>query len=349
VLVVDGLEVVRRALDVAATAAEHDQLDGVLTSGAVVVVAGVEQVAALPGAFLARCPHRWLLHLHDAHDAALLGLTAAAVPGPVPGQVTVCGSGLAGQLVEPGKLPLLRVLGPRSPAVPAIDEVPPVVHPGVLPAARHHDAVSALPIGIDFIGGSHAFVEVPDGEHLLVLGPARSGRSATLTRLAFAWRGAHPVGWVGALLPRRSGFDEGLADWVGTGPTCSADLVAHVPSDVAALLLVDDAELLDDPGGRLTALAGSGRVTLTIAAAGRADALRQTYGHWTAVVRRSRLGIIHAGGGELDGDLLGCQLPRRAPIAPRPGLAWVVAHGRQQLVQVAWDGTLRVSARRSAH
>jgi S-DNA-T family DNA segregation ATPase FtsK/SpoIIIE len=87
----------------------------------------------------------------------------------------------------------------------------------------------------------------------------------------------------------------------------------------------------------LARLAASRRPGCTIVAAARPDAIRQVYGHWTGVVRRSRLGIIATGGSDTDGDLLGALLPRRTPIAPRAGLAWIVDQGRAVLAQVAVD------------
>jgi len=39
--------------------------------------------------------------------------------------------------------------------------------------------------------------------------------------------------------------------------------------------------------------------------------------------------------GEIDGELLGATLPRRSMIPPRPGLAWIIDHDGQRLVQVA--------------
>ena len=61
---------------------------------------------------------------------------------------------------------------------------------------------------------------LPDGESLLVVGGARTGRSTTLARLARAWRDAHPDGWVGAAIPRRSTplVELAEADAIATGP-----------------------------------------------------------------------------------------------------------------------------------
>ena len=67
------------------------------------------------------------------------------------------------------------------------------------------------------------------------------------------------------------------------------------------------------------------------------NSLRTMYGHWTAVVRRSRLGLLLALGTDADGDLLGEVLPRRTPISARRGLAWLIDADGRRLVQVAVD------------
>ena len=76
------------------------------------------------------------------------------------------------------------------------------------------------------------------------------------------------------------------------------------------------------------------RPGVLVVAAARPDTLRTLYGHWTAVVRRSRTGLLMAGCSDVDGDLLGELLPRTPPIPARPGLAWVVSSGGRSLAQV---------------
>jgi S-DNA-T family DNA segregation ATPase FtsK/SpoIIIE len=101
------------------------------------------------------------------------------------------------------------------------------------------------------------------------------------------------------------------------------------------LIVIDDAELVDDATGALAALISSRVEHVAVVAAGRPDALRTAYGHWTGAVRRSRLGIVMAASSDLDGDLLGVALPRRRPIPARPGLGWLVGDGRARLAQIA--------------
>jgi hypothetical protein len=85
--------------------------------------------------------------------------------------------------------------------------------------------------------------------------------------------------------------------------------------------VIDDAEAVVDDGHLLHDLAAARRADVTIAAAGRPEALRANFGSWTSVVRRSRLGVVMSGCAEADGELLGEFLPRRLPIPARPGLA----------------------------
>ena len=336
VLFVDGLDAVRRALDVLESVAELDALDEVLADGeaaGLTIVAGVEHVAAVPSALLARCAHRWVMHLHDPHDATLLGVQAAQVPSAgTPGRLVIAATGLAAQLLHADVDHTSAVgVGPHGEAVASagIGVVPSVVHAAHLGGGCAGDGCTILPMGIDFASGDAQRLQLPDGEHVLVLGGARSGRSNTLMLLAAAWRAAHPTGWVGAIVPRRSSTVD--------GPIIAADvsLLDQLPAAGPALLLVDDAEAVDDPCGRLAALAAGKRAETWVMADGRPDALRQLYGHWTSVVRRSRTGIVFAGGSDLDGDLLGVSLPRRTPVPARPGLAWLVDSGAVRLTQVA--------------
>ena len=342
VLFIDGLDALRRTLDDLDTAAEFDALEEVLADGeaaGITIVATVEHVAAVPASLLARCAHRWVMHLHDAHDGAIVGVRAASVPAAgTPGRVFVAATGLVAQLVHDTAPSSLFVgSGGRANSGPAhggIHVVPAVVTAHELPGGSAHDGITSLPLGLDFVSGDTHSLELPDGEHLLIIGGARSGRSSTLVRIAQAWRDAHPDGCIAAITPRRSVIDSsGRVTTQLTGPDTS--VLDGLPPLGPLLLLVDDAEMVDDPAGSLAALAAGGRPNTWIVAAGRPDALRQLYGHWTMIVRRSRSGLVLTGGSDVDGDLLGVALPRRTPVPARPGLAWSVANGTIALSQIA--------------
>ncbi|MDO8391482.1 MAG: FtsK/SpoIIIE domain-containing protein [Actinomycetota bacterium] len=345
VVFIDGLDIVRRVLDDIDTADEYDAFTTLLAGDdtrGITVVAGVQHTAAVPAAFLARCPHRWVLHLHDPHDATTLGVAANLVPPACAGRIVIAGDGLTAQLVHPDAMAALpHESGAAHSAAPRIEIVPATIEAATLAPGRHHEGTTALAVGTGFGTGATHLLRVHDGEHLLVVGAARTGRTTAIVRLATAWAALHPGGWIGALPSRRH------TCWPAHVPLTDVDTACALESGRPALLVVDDAEYVDDPGGRLAALAEAGHVC--IIAAGRPDALRQAYGHWTGVVRRSRLGLVAAGGGELDGDLLGVVLPRRMPIAPRPGLVWAVDGGRAELVQVATDeahpGATRLATR----
>jgi len=101
-----------------------------------------------------------------------------------------------------------------------------------------------------------------------------------------------------------------------------------------AVLLVDDAERVDDDG-TLAALVGGTGGRVHVVAAGRPDVARSLYGHWTAAVRRARVGVLLQPDLDVDGDLLGAVLPRRQPVAPVAGRGHLVVDGQPELVQLA--------------
>ena len=330
-VLIDGLDAVRAALDVAECAVEFEMLESILALGpgnGVVIVGSIDRVAALPSGVVARFPQRWVAHLVDPLDGAALGVAAGDVPGPMPGRVFIPSIGLEAQLMC-GTVPLpSRADGP-TPA--RVECMPSLVKAGASLTSRRQGDDSLLAIGVRFGDGERCRIDIPDGEHVLIVGPARSGRSTALQRMVLAWRQTYPDGWWCAVAPRRTVLDEELRY------RSLDEVVDDLPPNGRALIAVDDGELVDDVGGTLAKLAASRRPGLMIVATGKPDSLRQSYGHWTGVIRRSRLGIVMAASNDLDGDLLGATLPRHLPIPARPGLAWLVSDGDVELAQIAVD------------
>lgn len=187
-----------------------------------------------------------------------------------------------------------------------------------------------LPIGIGDSSLGPAGLILHDGEHALITGPARSGKSTALTTIAAVARAAGPRLRIAAMTPRRSALGDSPAVDVVVAP---GDLAKLVEPGVAQLILVDDAELLDeDP--YLSDLVRSRRPDVRLIAAGAPDVIRTLYGHWTQEVRRSRIGCALRPNVAADGDLWQTALPRRGPASFPAGRGYLVADGRTELVQL---------------
>jgi DNA segregation ATPase FtsK/SpoIIIE, S-DNA-T family len=358
-LLIDGLDLLRADLDDPASFADLDLLDRLLVVPPTVlrVVATCRRAAGLSAAVQAAFPQRWMLHTTDMDEAAALGATRSALNLPAaPGRLLDVRSGLHAQLVAPDARPPRRQ--PALSAAP-LRCVPTQVHPCDLPKATWLDETLHAPIGLSFVADEPMMLQIPDGEHVVVLGPARSGKTLALRRLAEAWREQHGTGRIVVVQPRQQNRPAARAlaaiadhtvvdiadlETAANGRGLRSPDGAPRDDESRTLLIVDDAELTDDPRGFVAALIKHHGPRLTVVAAAKADALRQSYGHWTSVLRRSRLGIVSALGGELDGDLLGVLLPQRLPTAARPGLSWVVDNGEFTLCQIACDGRIAESA-----
>ncbi len=342
IVAIDGMPALRAALDTPRGSSGDEALQRLVAEGpgvGIVSLMTAERPAAIPAAMLAVCAERWVFHLDDPAEAGVCGVPAALVPGARPGRLVIASNRLEAQLaVVP--LPVF----PASDGGPEPVGVLPVVVPAeTLPPGRlAADGDVELVVGVDFESLAPAVLTVPDGEHVLVAGPARSGRSTALARLATSWRSAHPNGAVHVVAPARR---SPLMSWPEVVDVAAAvDAVGRSPAGRPCLLVVDDAERVDDPRGALAALIAERRHGVLVLAAGRPDALR-AHGHWTSVVRRSRIGLLLSSCTDIDGDLLGELLPRNPPLPARPGLAWVIGGGRRALAQVGREQPGDVSRR----
>lgn len=344
-LVVDGVEPLRAALDDDAWGGDDGGLGGIVrAAGAhgVVVLATARAATAVPAPMLARFTHRWAFHLTDRYEVSALGIAPGDAPPPIAGRCAVAPEGVHAQIIAPlpaegpAAAPVSREGARPAPRVEPLPAVVPVdaIRSAVDPAADPDDVL--LPIGLSFVDRAPATLSLPPGAHLAVVGPSRSGRSSALVRLARAWAAMHPDAAVRVVAPRRSPLRDEPWEW------CAEPSVDMLATRRRLLVVVDDAELVDDLEASFARVFSDPRSRVTVAIASRADALRGLGAHWTSAVRRSRRGIVLTGGSELDGDVLGAILPRRLPSpAPpgmaRPGLGWVIGDGEPVLVQVALD------------
>jgi S-DNA-T family DNA segregation ATPase FtsK/SpoIIIE len=334
VVVIDGLEALRSIFDDPAGYPVLDALDGVIVDGpdvGVRVVATVDRAGALPGSISAGIGQRWVFRLADPGDARSFGVSPARLRAIPPGRAVMTSTGLDIQLARPEPSLVAAVAdvaatwnaaagGPAP-----IGVLPPIVRASSLPAPTVEARPWLLPVGIGDSELEPASLVVHGGDHVLVTGRARTGRSTALVLLGAAIRPPRPDAVIGAVAYRPSPVVEG-ADLVATEPAALPTVAT------TSVVLVDDAELVADDGTLAAVLA---RPDAFVVAAGHPDALRSAYGHWTHVVRRSRLGIVLQPDVDVDGDLLGAVLPRRQPVPSRPGCGYLVVDGRAELVQLA--------------
>jgi S-DNA-T family DNA segregation ATPase FtsK/SpoIIIE len=346
--------------------AAHDDLDGdwvreglarLAADGPAVgvfVVASADRPGAVPLAVASSMASRLVFRLADPQDATLLGVPAvvgrapagravdaatgwevqvALVPGPAVAEgVAEVASRWAGASGGPEPVGVL-------PVAVALDEV--CRRAGEVPGRRAEPGVVvAVPVGVSGRDLAPALLPLGPGDHVLVAGPPRSGRSTALATVAAALRRLRPGVVATVVAPRPSPLvDLGWASRVVGGEEAELAVVAGELATAPGpqLVLIDDADLLDDETGALGRLVRSRRPDLHVVAAGRPDALRSLYGHVTAEVRRSRLGLLLAPV-DGDGDLLGMPglRPPRGPFPPGQGL--LVAGGTGDVVQVALPG-----------
>jgi len=357
VVCIDGLGALRNDLDAADERALIDQLHVIVTEGQTVGVSVVATAAGSTGvatALVTAMTRRWVFRLADSLDAAYFGLTAATalISGSGTGAEIGAGRlidvscGLEAQIVATAEQRLADLAHRPGRALAEcrrrIEVLAPAVPLAGLPQSSRVDGDLALTCARSFTTLDPVTLVVPAGEHVLVVGPARSGRTTALATLVERWHQVSPDGVIVSVATRRDSLRVGqvtasVGEALGVVDAVLAGdrPLAHALGGGSVLVVIDNAEAVDDSDGRLTAMAAARDPRCTILAAARPDALRAAYGHWTATVRRSRLGFVMAAGQDIDGDLFGVVLPRRVPIAARPGLAWCVSSAGIELCQVA--------------
>lgn len=307
----------------------------------VFVVMSADQAAAVPSNLAALVPEKLIFRMADSFDYAALGLPNRDLPDLPDGRAIQVGSGVVVQIADVADSDLSRI---------AIQAVPPRTTPaaiGVLPrrsdlADVAHRASMAdrdwfLPIGIGDRHLEPVGLHLGESEHALIVGPAGSGKSTALRVISIIVAGHRPDVAITALAPRRSPLRE--AEEIGTLVTdpdgVDVAVLKILADPTPQLVLVDDADDLSDPGGALLRLFRQRRPDVRVVGAGRADALRSMYGHWTQELRKSRQGIALRPQTEVDGELWHTSLPRHGSPVRTPGRGYLINDGRVELVQLA--------------
>ncbi|WP_144711362.1 FtsK/SpoIIIE domain-containing protein [Curtobacterium pusillum] len=302
---------------------------------------------AVPSAMDEVTTQKWLFRLADPYDYSSIGVPPKDAPPPVPGRFVDSLARLQSHVATPsgaldGAVTEIAARWPDAPRkASAVGRLPDAVSVRDLALTATFDTEPwRLPVGIAEDDLGTAALEVYEGEHVLVAGPARSGKSTALLAIAQTARaatGVRPAVW--GICDRRSPLASADLDRIAIGPDEVPALVAGLRLERGpVLLLVDDAERFDDQDQALAGLLASERPGTCVVAAGRAVDLRTLYSHWTKAVRKTRCGILLQPDVDYDGELLGVQLPRRAPVAMTVARGYAVSGGRVRLVQTAAAG-----------
>ncbi|GIF07977.1 FtsK/SpoIIIE domain-containing protein [Actinoplanes siamensis] len=347
VVLIDNLAAMRAEFDDAEGLAVIDTLTRLYADG---TAAGLhfavtaDRFSTVPPAWTAVTTQRWLFRLPDPYDYVQVGLTRKDVPARRPGRMVALPAALQAQVGRPSPSPaaMTAAVAAKYPdaAVHAarIGVLPTTVPVAGLPTAVLDREPWRLPLGVRESDLDTAWLTLYEGEHALIAGPARCGKSTTLLGLAAALRGrAHLAATGGRRSPLRD--CPGLDRFAPSGGAATAMLAELRTVDGPAVLLLDDAETFDDADGAIAGLLGAARPDLHVIAAGRSDSLRTLYGHWTQTLRRSKVGLLLRPNIDLDGDLLGVTLPRRAPVRLGPGRGYLVHNGEWDIVQTAAPAT----------
>lgn len=311
-------------------------------------VASTARVKAVPPAIDEVTTQKWLFRLADAYDYSTAGVPAKLAPPPVPGRCVLAETKLQTHVATPAgglAAAVEAVRGTWSGAqrkATVIGRLPEVVSVADLGVGARIDTEPwLLPVGIAEADLGVAALELWQGEHVMVTGPARSGKSTLLLAMAETIRTAAtaagtPVA-IWGVCGRRSPLGDAGLDKVAVGDEDLAALLATARVHRGQLvLLIDDAEQLDDRDQAITGLLDAKLPGLTVIAAGRSDDLRGMYSHWSKTVRKSRCGVLLMPNVDFDGDLLGVSsLPRKAPVALTVGRGYAVSGGAVGLVQTA--------------
>jgi S-DNA-T family DNA segregation ATPase FtsK/SpoIIIE len=312
-----------------------------------------DRSAAIPGPWAAATQQKLLFRLADPSDYGYFDVPPTAVPSPVPGRAVVAataqviqfawpGQDLTAAVAEAATEAAARWPGARRTAAPV----------GLLPARLLASELAAaarlsgdplwIPVGLGDSTLSPAGLELYEHEHALIAGPPRSGRSSALCAVAQILKASPDPPRIVALIPRRSPLrdcphvDQVVATCDEAATAAEQACGGHASGRV--IILADDVDTAEDTSGALEQLLKRPDVAVTVIAAGRADTLRRTYGHWTQQVRESRCGVLLVPDYDLDGDLLGVTLPRLNRLAAIPGRGFLAVAGSCEGIQLALPG-----------
>ena len=140
---------------------------------------------------------------------------------------------------------------------------------------------------------------------------------------------------VGLAGPDSDLLDIGVFDAFGTFEELKDILSAAATDHRRWVVIVDDADRVEDESGPLHTMARNPPTNVTLIIAMRSASARGSYGHWTRFVRASGLGVVLQPDNSTDSDVLNVRLPRGERLKAVPGRGYLGQAGSAAECQMA--------------
>ena len=327
VLLIDDVAGCLKSLEPFHLASHSETMTEILTKG---YISGIHVIATAysPTALRARLAvgftQRLAFHFPDRSHYAALGIRLRQLP--------VLGAGRAVDVASERVVQVVTdyssVAFPPRPDREAIPIMPTVVT-GLAAVASMTHRPWRIPLGIGERDLAEIGVELDEGDHLLIAGPARSGKTSTLALIAAQAATANPALPMVAVTPRRSRLKDAAAFTYVVEDRAAVPNLANALAEAQepVLVLVDDAELVDGFEGLLKAR----NPQVTVIAAIRSTESVRMYGHWTRRLRDSgQILLLQTD----NSDLAEMKLPKLSRSS-RPGRGFLCIDGTAEAIQVA--------------
>ena len=317
------------------------------------IIMATSRLKGIPSAVDDVTQQRWLFHLSDSYDYSNYKIKGPDIPASVPGRC-----------VDSVSIRQIQVAHPQMSLEDAVQQVvqrwgtvdkPDVI--GQLPSLVRLSQLGVepsiggenwiIPVGIAEHNLKPVALELYEGEHALIGGSPRSGKSTLLQAIADSVIKQRDRGetnaqvWV--MCTRRSPLAHRDFDRKATTAQDIASLAAELEIiEEPVLLLIDDAERIEDAEEGIANIIKAESPYIRIIAAGKPGDLRTMYSHWTKAVRKSRTGVLLQPHIDYDGDMFSLNLPRRSPVALTTGRGYVAVGGALALAQTVCPDDLEV-------
>lgn len=198
-----------------------------------------------------------------------------------------------------------------------------------------------IPVGVCESDLSVAYLESWNGEHITILGPARSGKSTLLISIAEKLRHdaqtyKSPLN-IYALAPTRSPLSTYACDFCGDTAedvTTILNLIQQTPH-IPSIVLIDNVTNMSGIEPNLATLLKEAPTSCRIFAALRPEEVSGG-GKWITTIRSSRLGILLNPpiGNYTTGDFFSVKIPSSIPVPLMPGRGFVCTSGSTTLAHM---------------